>query len=159
MIIPGISPNFALSSSEISANKDLINTEKEVKVQYDEYIALFESSSESVSMYNSSYESAELYVDGSIMFPPEKVPTQEVLPIVDKLKFEPGYKEVELELVDQYIGRKIRVNMLSGKVYEGSLGSVTKYNLELTQNLAGGVINYPLMLSEIKTFEVWFNQE
>lgn len=104
-------------------------------------------------------KTAELYVDGSIMFPPEKVSTQEVLPIVDKLKFEPGYKEIELELVDQYIGRKIRVNMLSGKVYEGLLGSVTKYNLELKQNLAGGEINYPLMLNEIKIFEVWFNQE
>tara|TARA_R110002167_G_scaffold264361_5_gene471069 strand:+ start:144 stop:1424 length:1281 start_codon:yes stop_codon:yes gene_type:complete len=102
---------------------------------------------------------AELYVDGSIIYPPEKEPIPEFLPVANELKFEPGYKEIELEFIDLHIGRKIRVNMQSGKNYEGVLGSVTEYNVELTQNLAGGEVNYPLMLNEIKKFEVWFNQE
>lgn len=112
-----------------------------------------------LNLNGQTLNTAELYVDGSIIFPPEKAPTPEVLPIVAELKFEPGFKEIELELVDQYVGRKIRVSMLSGKIYDGLLEAVTEYNLELRQNLAGGEINYPLMLNEIKTFEVWFNQE
>ena len=104
-------------------------------------------------------KTAELYVDGSIIYPPEKEPLPEALPTATEIKFEPGYKEIELEFIGQHIGRKIRVNMQSGKVYEGLLGSLTEYNVELTQNLAGGAVNYPLMLNEIKTFEVWFNHK
>jgi hypothetical protein len=102
---------------------------------------------------------AEIYVDGSIIFPPPKEPEPEALPVSNTPKFEPGYKVIEPEFIDQYIGRKIRVKMLSGKEYEGLLGSVTEYNMELTQNLPGGIINYPLMLNEIKTIEVWFKTQ
>jgi hypothetical protein len=108
-----------------------------------------------------SYEinNAELYVDGSIIFPPIKNEVFEKIPVVQKIKFVPGFKEIEIELINQHLDRKIRVKMLDGKVYEGFLSSVTEYNLVLTQNLPGGVVQYPLMLNEIQTFEVWINQE
>lgn len=111
-----------------------------------------------LNLNDQELKNAKLYLDGSIIYPPIKQAVQEPLPLVEKIKFEPGYKIIELTLVDQYIGRKIRVNMLDGKKYEGLLGSLTEYNLELVQNSHGGVVNYPLMLNEINTFEVWLNQ-
>mgnify|MGYP003633239658 CR=1 FL=1 len=102
---------------------------------------------------------SELYVDGSIIFPPLKKDVIEDLSASKEIKFKPGYKLIEIDFVNQHLNRKIRVNMLDGKEYEGVLGSVTEYNLELTQKLAGGVVNYPLMLDEIQTFEAWINQE
>ena len=101
----------------------------------------------------------ELYVDGSILFPPEKQEVVEILPDTEDIKYQAAYQQIEKAFINQHIGRKIRVKMLDGKEYEGLLSSVTEYNLELTQNLAGGVVHYPLMLNEIQTFEVWINQE
>jgi len=45
-----------------AANEDLQNAKKEVQVFYDEYLAIFEASSESVAMYKNALESAELYL-------------------------------------------------------------------------------------------------
>ncbi len=111
-----------------------------------------------INLNGRQFHSSELFVDGSIIYPPAKEIEIE-LPKTQELKFEPGYKIADLAFIDQHLDRKIRVTMLSDKVYEGLLSSYTEYNLELTHNLPGGVVNYPLMLNEIKTFEVWFNQE
>jgi hypothetical protein len=102
---------------------------------------------------------AELYVDGSIIFPPIKNEMLEKIPVVQEIKFVPGFKEIEIGFINQHINRKIRVKMLDDKVYEGLLSSVTEYNLGLTQYLPGGVVRYPLMLNEIQTFEVWVKHE
>ncbi len=54
-----------VASSELmskAANEDLLETKKEVKVQYDEYLASFNTSVDSVTMYKNALESAELYV-------------------------------------------------------------------------------------------------
>lgn len=40
----------------------MIDTKKQVQVQYNEYLVSFNSSAESVSMYKNAVESAELYV-------------------------------------------------------------------------------------------------
>jgi len=45
-----------------AAGEDLENAKKEVHVQYDEYLAVFEASAESVGMYKKALESAELYL-------------------------------------------------------------------------------------------------
>jgi outer membrane protein len=45
-----------------AAGEDLENAKKETHVQYDEYMAIFEASSESVWMYKKALESAELYL-------------------------------------------------------------------------------------------------
>ena len=81
------------------------------------------------------------------------------VPDTEVIKYQTGYQQIEIDFINQHIGRKIRVKMLDGKEYEGLLSSATEYNLELTQNLAGGEVNYPLMLNEIQTFEAWINQE
>jgi hypothetical protein len=49
--------------------------------------------------------------------------------------------------------------MKDQKSYEGQLTGMTEYNLEVSQNLPGGRVNYPLMLNEIEAVEVWFNAE
>lgn len=46
-----------------AANEDLIDTKKQVQVQYDEYFVSFSISAESVLMYKNALESAELYVN------------------------------------------------------------------------------------------------
>ncbi len=54
-----------VASSELmskAANEDLLETKKEVKVQYDEYLASFNTSVDSVTMYKNALASAELYV-------------------------------------------------------------------------------------------------
>lgn len=113
----------------------------------------------SFNLNGQAFNSSELYVDGSILYPPIKEVKVEALPTVNNVTFEPGYKLIDLESVDQHIGRKIKVQMINGKEYEGLLGVVTEYNLELSQILPGGVVNYPLMLNEINTLEVWINQQ
>lgn len=45
-----------------ASGEDLQTAKKEVHVQYDEYMAIFEASSESVRMYKKALESAELYL-------------------------------------------------------------------------------------------------
>ena len=45
-----------------AAGEDLENAKKDVLVQHDEYLAIFEASSESVGMYKNALESAELYL-------------------------------------------------------------------------------------------------
>jgi outer membrane protein len=55
-----------VASSELlskAANEDLLDTKKQIQVQYDEYLVSFNSSVESVSMYKDAVESAELYVN------------------------------------------------------------------------------------------------
>lgn len=101
---------------------------------------------------------AEIFLDGSIIFPPVVEPSTEGQEKVQEPKVEPGYRTFELEQANEVLGRKIRISMLDGKTYEGLLRSTTEYNLELTQNLPGGSVHYPLMLNEIQTFEVWVNQ-
>ncbi len=112
-----------------------------------------------ISLNSQKIIDPELYVDGSILFPPVEKEHIDVLPVQQEVSFQPSYKAFEIEVANQHLGRKIRVKMLDGKEYEGKLSSVTEYNLELTQNLAGGVVDYPLMLNEIDTFEAWINQQ
>jgi outer membrane protein len=45
-----------------ASGEDLEDAKKETHVQYDEYMAIFEASSESVWMYKKALESAELYL-------------------------------------------------------------------------------------------------
>lgn len=46
-----------------AANEDLQSAKKEVQVFYDEYLAIFEASSQSVTMYKDALVSAELYLE------------------------------------------------------------------------------------------------
>lgn len=101
---------------------------------------------------------AQFYLDSKTLFPPpviEKAPAPKVI----APKQPAGYRMISKELVVEYLERKIRVVMQDGKQYEGLLTETTEYNLELTQHLPGGAVNYPLMLNQVATVEVWFNQE
>ncbi len=95
-----------------SVNEKLLDTQNQIRVQYDEYIALFEASAESVSMYKDAYESALLYVDAI-----EKGYKHGIKSIIDvndaKTKqYEVKYKYIEniYEMVDSYIGLLIVTN-------------------------------------------------
>ena len=95
-----------------SANEELINTTKEIKVQYDEYLAMFEASAESVSMYKDAYESSLVHVDAV-----EQGYNHGLKSIIDlndaKTKqYEVKYKYIEniYEMVDSYIGLLIVAN-------------------------------------------------
>lgn len=61
----GMVSSMVASSKLISkaATEDLIDTKKQVQIQYNEYLATFNISIESVSMYKNALESAELYVN------------------------------------------------------------------------------------------------
>lgn len=105
-----------------------------------------------------SVTSAALYVDGMIIDPPIPEPVVAAAEENISPKLEPGYRLIATEQINEFEGRKIRVIMFDEKRYEGILTATTEYNIELTQNLPGGTVHYPLMLNEIKQIEAWFNQ-
>ncbi|MEA2099202.1 MAG: TolC family protein [Campylobacterota bacterium] len=95
-----------------AASEELINTNKEIKVKYDEYMALFEASTESTSMYKDALESSVLYVDAI-----EQGYSHGLKSIIDlndaKSKlYEVKYKYIEniYAMVDSYIGLLIVTN-------------------------------------------------
>ena len=97
---------------EQAALEDLYSTKKEVQVMYDEYLSRFQSSVESVEIYNDAYDSAELYVEAI-----EKGYQHGLKSITDlndaKNKYyEVRYKYIEniYELVHSYVGVSIVTN-------------------------------------------------
>ncbi|MDQ1244709.1 MAG: outer membrane protein [Campylobacterota bacterium] len=89
-----------------AANEDLENAKKEVQVFYDEYLAIFEASSQSVTMYKDALTSAELYLEA--IEQGYKYGLKSIIDLNDaknKLN-EVKYKYVEnlYSLVDSYIG-------------------------------------------------------
>ncbi len=99
-----------------------------------------------------------LFVDSAILFP-KPVPVAEKSVSQKKLVFKAGYREIAKENVANFIGQKMRVSMTNNKNYEGQLSKVTEYNLDLLQTMPGGQVSYPLMLNDIETVEIWFNDE
>ncbi len=103
-----------LTTSRVSTNKllqkaaqeELLRTQKEINVEYNEYMALFETSIESISMYKNALISAELFVESI-----EQGYKHGLKNITDlqnaKVKYyEVRYKYIEniYELVDSYVG-------------------------------------------------------
>lgn len=90
----------------MASNEDLEKVKKETQVAYDEYLAVFEASAQSVSMYNDAFQSAELYVKAI-----EQGYEHGLKSIIDlndaknKL-YEVKYKYIEniYEMVNSYIG-------------------------------------------------------
>jgi len=119
---------------------------------------LFDYFNATLDLNGRQIEKPALFVDRRIVDPPPVV-TVELEKVSDTPKAVSGYRQVATEQVGEYIGHKIRVLMIDQKHYEGLLTGVTEYNLDLTQNLPGGRVNYPLMLNEIETVEIWFNAE
>lgn len=97
----------------------------------------------------------QVYLDSQIIFPPPPKPV--LSPKVKAPVWVPGYRIIALEDLGRYLGYKVKVLMHDKKVYEGLLNEVTEYNLDLSQNLPGGRVNYPLMLKDIEAIEVWLN--
>ncbi len=95
-----------------SMNEKLLDTQKNISVQYKEYTALFEASVESVSMYKDAYESALLYVES--IEQGYKHGLKSVIDVNDaKTKqYEVKYKYIEniYEMVNSYIGLLIVTN-------------------------------------------------
>lgn len=104
------------------------------------------------------FQNGELWADESIIYPPlvEKTTKPKSENAVNH--FVPGYRLIEVEQLSTQLGKKLRIIMLNEKIYEGIAEGLTDYNVTLSQNLPGGVVQYPLMLNEIKTAEVWLNQ-
>ena len=101
-----------LESQSSAASEELIDTQKVIQVKYDEYMALFEASVESVSMYKDAFESATIYVDAV-----EQGYNHGLKSIIDvndakNKQFEVKYKYIEniYEMVDSYIGLLIVTN-------------------------------------------------
>jgi len=89
-----------------AANEDLQNTKKEVQVFYDEYLAIFEASSESVEMYKNALESAELYLEsidqGYAYGLKSIIDLNDAKNKLNEVKYK--YVENLYSLVDSYIG-------------------------------------------------------
>ncbi|MCD6433174.1 MAG: TolC family protein, partial [Sulfurimonas sp.] len=95
-----------------ASNERLLNVNKDIKVQYDGYVALFEASAESVSMYKDALNSARVYVDAI-----EQGYQHGLKSIIDlndakNKQYEVRYKYIEniYEMVDSYIGLLIVTN-------------------------------------------------
>jgi len=119
---------------------------------------LFGYFSATLSLNGQRIEKPELFVDRMIIDPPPVVPDTQTESL-EVPKPEPGYRQVAIEQLADYVGHRIRVVMADQKDYEGRLNAVTEYNLDLIRNLPGGRVSYPLMLNEIETVEIWFNTE
>lgn len=98
--------------SSKAVNEQLLDTNKEIEVKYEEYIALFEASAASVSMYKDAYESALLYVDS--IEQGYKHGLKSIIDVNDakNKQYEVKYKYIEniYGLVDSYIGLLIITN-------------------------------------------------
>lgn len=104
-----------VASSELlhkAAQEDLLRTKKEVRVEYNEYLALFEASVDSVAMYKEALESAELYVESVDQGYDHGLKSIVDLSDAKVRYFEVRYKYIEniYELVDSYIGLLIVTN-------------------------------------------------
>lgn len=88
-----------------AVNEELLNTYKDIKVQYDESVALFEASVESVSMYKEAHESALLYVDSIEQGYENGLKSVIDLNDAKNKQYEVKYKYIEniYEMVDSYI--------------------------------------------------------
>lgn len=95
-----------------ATNEDLISVKKQVKVEYDEYSALFEASSESVSMYKEALDSAELYVEAISQGYDHGLKSITDLNDAKNKFYEVKYKYIEniYEMVNSYIGLLIITN-------------------------------------------------
>ena len=95
-----------------AANEDLISIKKQVKVEYDEYLALFEASAESVSMYKEALDSAELYVEAITQGYDHGLKSITDLNDAKNKFYEVKYKYIEniYEMVNSYIGLLIVTN-------------------------------------------------
>lgn len=99
-----------------AAQEDLIRVEKEVKVQYSEYLALFEASAESVSMYKQALDSAKLYASAIEQGYEHGLKSITDLNDAENKLYEVKYKYVEniYEMVNSYIGLLIVTNNFDG---------------------------------------------
>ena len=95
-----------------AANEELINTQKDIQVRYDENLALFEASAESVGMYKDAFESSLIYVDAI-----EQGYEHGLKSIIDlndakNKQYEVKYKYIEniYAMVDSYIALLIVTN-------------------------------------------------
>jgi outer membrane protein len=89
-----------------ASGEDLENAKKETHVQYDEYMAIFEASSESVWMYKKALESAELYLkainQGYDYGLKSIIDLNDAKTKLNEVKYK--YVENMYELVNSYIG-------------------------------------------------------
>jgi len=89
-----------------AANEDLQNAKKEVQVLYDEYLAIFDASSQSVEMYKNALESAELYLEsidqGYAYGLKSIIDLNDAKNKLNEVKYK--YVENLYSLVDSYIG-------------------------------------------------------
>jgi len=89
-----------------AANEDLQSAKKEVQVLYDEYLAIFDASSQSVEMYKNALESAELYLEsidqGYAYGLKSIIDLNDAKNKLNEVKYK--YVENLYSLVDSYIG-------------------------------------------------------
>ena len=128
----------------ISADKTLVDKE------------LFDFFNAKLRLNGQRIANPQVYLDSQIIFPP---PPEPVVDAPQSLPpaWTPGYRVIELDRLEQFIGYKLRVLMNDEKQYEGQLNAITEYNLDLSQSLPGGRVNYPLMFKDIERVEVWLN--
>ena len=116
--IPIYSGGFTSSkvtSSEFmykAASQDLISTQKEVKVEYDELLLFFNASIESVAMYKEALDSAELYVEAITQGYDHGLKSIIDLNDAKNKLYEVKYKYIEniYEMLDAYTGLLIIEN-------------------------------------------------
>jgi len=92
--------------------EDLLDTQKEAKVRYDEYLALYDAASDSVTMYKGAIESAELYVEAIQQGYEHGLKSIIDLNDAKSKMYEVKYRYVEnmYEMVDSYVGLLIVTN-------------------------------------------------
>lgn len=101
---------------ERAALEELYSIKQETQVMYDEYIARFDSSAESVWIYNDAYASAELYVDAVEQGYGHGLKSLTDLNDAKNKLYEVKFNYIEniYELVNSYVGVCIVKNDFSG---------------------------------------------
>ena len=69
------------------------------------------------------------------------------------------YRVTDISKLAYYLAHKASIRMNDGKIFMGSLFSVTESIVQLTQTVQGGKFEYPLQIDDIAEVEVWRNNE
>jgi hypothetical protein len=109
-----------------------------------------------ISLNNRERQAFQMYIDGKHYRP---------APIVEEKKDnsvqatvilrKSDFQKTELEALPSYIERKVRIQLLDGKNYQGLLKSADEFKLEVTLLFDSGTADYFFANEKIEYVEVW----
>jgi hypothetical protein len=108
------------------------------------------------SLNGTSLEPLLAYIDGKYFREPEPEikAVQKASVEADKLEAR-RYQVTLFEDLEAYVGKKVKVDLKSGKQYQGLIKSVSPKGLSVSQLVAGGKVDYLLKPDQIEKVEIW----